>query len=79
MSGKCRYYLQRFSFNRTIEELKYKTLLSNYQAVTAFNRTIEELKCTFPITPLSDMNSFNRTIEELKLKSYQCPYNRVRF
>ena len=32
------------SFNRTIEELKYKARVNRNKAATSFNRTIEELK-----------------------------------
>ena len=58
--------LSAATFNRTIEELKYKKHHNEKQLEKTFNRTIEELKSySVSLIPLG-LVPFNRTIEELK-------------
>jgi hypothetical protein len=60
------YQAQKFSFNCTIEELKYVPAEVVVEKETAFNCTIEELKCTLNQHNFLSCTPFNCTIEELK-------------
>ena len=63
----CVYYKPDPPFNRTIVELKPKTLNSVPGRTAPFNRPIVELKYMFPSVVAYLHPSFNRTNVELQL------------